>query len=103
MEKPQPMTFAAGTTYRLRLINMAPNLPANFRLGSKDKPATWRALAKDGADVPARLARSGDAFLHIASGETYDFSFSADSPGEIPLEIENVVSKAKLLTAIVVR
>jgi FtsP/CotA-like multicopper oxidase with cupredoxin domain len=103
MEKPQPMTLNAGTTYRLRLINMAPNLPANFRLGSKDKPATWRALAKDGADVPARLARSGDAFLHISSGETYDFSFSADSPGEIPLEIENVVSKAKLLTAIVVR
>jgi FtsP/CotA-like multicopper oxidase with cupredoxin domain len=103
MEKPQPMTLATGTTYRLRLINMAPNLPANFRLGSKDKPATWRALAKDGADVPPRLALSGDAFLHIASGETYDFSFRADSPGEIPLEIENAVSKAKLLSAIVVR
>ncbi|MGA1999638.1 MAG: multicopper oxidase domain-containing protein [Terriglobales bacterium] len=102
MEKPQPMTLATGTTYRLRLINMAPNLLANFRLGSKDKPATWRALAKDGADVPPRLALSGDAVLHIASGETYDFSFRADSPGEIPLEIENPLSKAKLLTAIVV-
>ncbi|MGB9106019.1 MAG: multicopper oxidase domain-containing protein, partial [Terriglobales bacterium] len=102
MEKPQPMTLATGTTYRLRLINMAPNLIANFRLGSKDKPATWRALAKDGADVPLRLARSGDAVLQIVSGETYDFSFRTDSPGEIPLEIENPLSKAKLLTAIVV-
>ena len=103
MEKPQPMTLATGATYRLRLINMAPNLLANFRLGSKDKPATWRALAKDGADVPPRLARSGDAVLNITSGETYDFSFRADSPGEIPLEIENPFSQAKLLTAIVVR
>jgi FtsP/CotA-like multicopper oxidase with cupredoxin domain len=103
MEKPQPMTLAKGTTYRLRLINMAPNLPANFRLGSKDKPATWHALAKDGADVPPHLALTGNAFLHIASGETYDFSFRADSAGEIPMEIENVVGKAKLVTAIEVR
>ena len=64
---------------------------------------TWRALAKDGADVPPRLARSGDAFLHIASGETYDFSFRADSVGEIPLEIENVVSNATLRSAVVVQ
>ena len=103
MEKPQPMTFAKGTTYRLRLINMAPNLIASFRLGSKDKPATWHALAKDGADVPERLARSGNAVLSIMSGETYDFSFRADSPGEIPLEVENPLSQAKLLSAIVVR
>ncbi len=103
MEKPQPTTLATGTTYRLRLINMAPNLPANFRLGTKEKPETWRALAKDGADLPARLARSGDAVLHIASGETYDFEFHADAPGEVPLEIQNAVSQAKLSTKLVVR
>jgi FtsP/CotA-like multicopper oxidase with cupredoxin domain len=103
MEKPNPIMLARGQTYRLRLINMAPNLPATFRLGSKEKPATWRALAKDGADLPARLAQSSDAVLHIASGETYDFEFRADSTGEIPLELENMVGKAKLVSAIVVR
>jgi FtsP/CotA-like multicopper oxidase with cupredoxin domain len=103
MEKPQPLALTRGVSYRLRLINMAPNLPANFRLGAKDKPATWTPLAKDGAIVPARLAKSGDATLHIASGETYDFTFRSDASGEIPLEVENAVTKAKLMTAIVVR
>ena len=102
VERPQPMTLARGATYRLRLINMAANLPANFRLGTAEKAATWRALAKDGADVPARLAKPGDAVLHIASGETYDFEFRSDAAGEIPLEIQNQVSKAKLITKLVV-
>jgi len=103
MEQPQAITLARGATYRLRLINMAPNLPANFRLGTQEHPATWRALAKDGAEVPARLAKPGDAVLHIASGETYDFEFRAEAPGEIPLEIQNPVSQAKLVSRIVVR
>lgn len=102
MEKPAPMTLARGVNYRLRLINMAANLPANFRLGTAEKAATWRALAKDGADVPERLAKPGDAVLHIASGETYDFEFRADAAEEIPLEIQNPVSQAKLSTKIVV-
>ncbi len=103
VETPEPITLAQGASYRLRLINMAPNLPANFRLGSQEHPATWRAIAKDGATVPARLAGESNAVLHIASGETYDFEFRAESPGEVPLEIVNVVSHAKLVSKIVVR
>lgn len=103
VETPEPLALAPGTTYRLRLINMAPNLPANFRLGSEQHPATWRAIAKDGATVPARLAVESNAVLHIASGETYDFEFRAESPGEVPLEIVNVASDAKLVSKIVVR
>jgi len=103
MEDPPSLTLARGGTYRLRVINMAPNLTANFILGSNEHPATWRALAKDGADVPARLAKPGDAVLHIASGEAYDFEFRPEQTGEIPLEIQNLVSKAKLVSRIVVR
>jgi FtsP/CotA-like multicopper oxidase with cupredoxin domain len=103
MEKPSPLTLARGVTYRLRLINMAPNLLANLRLGTKEHPETWRALAKDGATVPARLAKPGDAKLHIVSGETYDFEFRSEQPGEIPLEIRNPVGGATLVSQIVVR
>ena len=95
-EKPGPMALEQGTKYRLRLINMAPNLSANFQLGSKERPVKWLAVAKDGATVPARLAKSGDAFLHIASGETYDFEFQPDTPGEIPLQVKNLVGGATL-------
>jgi FtsP/CotA-like multicopper oxidase with cupredoxin domain len=103
MEKPSPLTLAHGVTYRLRLINMAPNLLANLRLGTKEHPETWRALAKDGAAVPARLAKPSESVLHIVSGETYDFEFRADKPGEIPLEIQNPVGNATLVSQIVVR
>jgi FtsP/CotA-like multicopper oxidase with cupredoxin domain len=102
-EEPRPMVFKRGARYRLRVINMAPNLPANVQLGSKEHPATWRAVAKDGAKVPSRLAKPGDAVLHIASGETYDFEFQPDAPGEIPLQIENDVNKSKLVGKIVVQ
>ena len=102
-EAPNPMLFNRGASYRLRLINMAPNLAANVQLGSKEHPATWRAVAKDGANVPSRLAKPGDALLHIASGETYDFEFQPDTPGEIPWQIENDDTKSKLVGKIVVQ
>lgn len=102
-EKISPMVLSRGARYRLRLINMAPNLPANVQLGSREHPATWLAVAKDGAKVPARLAKPGDAVLNIASGETYDFEFQPDKPGEIPLQIENIVNLSKLVGKIVVQ
>jgi len=102
-EQPNPMVFNRGVKYRLRLINMGADLAANFLLGSKEQPATWSAVAKDGATLPTRLAKSGDASFHIASGETYDFEFKSDTAGEIPLQVENAVNKAKVLGKIVVR
>ena len=104
VEELGPMMFSRGVKYRLRVINMAPNLPANVQLGSKEHPATWRAVAKDGANVPSRLAKPGDAVLHIASGETYDFEFQPDAPGEIPFQVENYFNnKSKLVGKIVVQ
>ena len=102
-EELSPMVFSRGARYRLRVINMAPNLGANVQLGSKERPASWRAVAKDGATVPSRLAQPGDAVLHIASGETYDFEFQPDAPGEIPLQVENNFNKSKLVGNIVVQ
>lgn len=98
-----PLLLDHGVRYRLRLINMAPDLVADFQLGTKDHLATWRALAKDGATVPPRLAKSSDAVLHIASGETYDFEFQSNAPGEIPLQIENPLTETKLVGKIVVQ
>ncbi|HKM45943.1 MAG TPA: multicopper oxidase domain-containing protein [Terriglobales bacterium] len=103
-EELSPMVLSRGVKYRLRVINMAPNLAADLRLGGKDHPATWHAVAKDGANVPPRLAKSGDAVLHIASGEVYDFEFQPDAPGEIAFQIENYFnSKSKLVSTIVVQ
>lgn len=66
---PGPLVFKRGVSYRLRLINIAANLAADFQLGPKDHPATWRAIAKDGAVLPPRLAKSSDAVLHCVGGD----------------------------------
>ena len=98
-----PMLFQHGVKYRLRVINMAPNLRADLLLGSREHPATWRAVAKDGADLPARLATRQDALLHISSGEAYDFEFQPEDSGEIPWQIENALADWKLTGKIVVQ
>ncbi|HVI08851.1 MAG TPA: multicopper oxidase domain-containing protein [Candidatus Binatia bacterium] len=102
-EQPDPMLLKHGEKYRLRLINIAPDLAADFRLGSKEHPATWRALAKDGATVPLRLAKAGDATLHFDSGEVYDFEFQSDAAAEIPMELKNTFGEAKIVSKLVVQ
>ena len=103
LEQPGPMVLHRGTSYRMRFINMAPNLAADLQLGTPESVAQWRQVAKDGTTVPSRLAKPCDAKLHIASGETYDFEFQPDKPGEISLQIENVLNKATLLEKIIVQ
>jgi manganese oxidase len=102
-EAPDPILLKRGVKYRLRLINMGANLPADFQLGTKERLATWHAIAKDGATLPPRLATTRDAFVHIASGEVYDFEFQSDTPGEIPLQLENLVNSAKLMAKIIIQ
>jgi FtsP/CotA-like multicopper oxidase with cupredoxin domain len=97
-----PIMLRHGVKYRLRVVNMAPNLGANFLIGSTERPATWLAIAKDGATLPTRLAKTQDAALHIASGEAYDFEFQPAVAGEIPLQIENNLTGVKVMGKIVV-
>jgi FtsP/CotA-like multicopper oxidase with cupredoxin domain len=92
-----PMAFNRDAKYRLRVVNMAPNLGANVQFGSQEHPVTWRAVAKDGATLPSRLAKSQDAILHIVSGEAYDFEFQPNTSGEIPWQIENNLTKGMLV------
>jgi FtsP/CotA-like multicopper oxidase with cupredoxin domain len=101
-EEFSPMRFHHGEKYRLRVINIAPNLGANVLLGSAAHPATWRAIAKDGANLPPRLVKVQDASLHIVSGEVYDFEFRPEVAGEMPFQIENNLSKTKGVGKIVV-
>ena len=102
-EEFRPMVFRRGVKYRLRLVNIAPNLEVNVQLGAADHLAKWRAIAKDGADLPSRLATEQDATLHIVPGEVYDFEFQPDTAGEMPFQVENNLSKAKVVGKFVVQ
>jgi manganese oxidase len=75
---PQPPTMVLldGKTFRFRLINMTPgDSPITATLTMDGQPVKWRAIAKDGADLPAKQATERDAVQPFSVGETYDFEF----------------------------
>lgn len=85
---PQPpvMVLLTGKTYRLRFVNITPedNLVTTSLLAD-GQPVKWRALAKDGAELPPQQATVRDSSQGISVGETYDFEFSPQAPGSYVL------------------
>jgi FtsP/CotA-like multicopper oxidase with cupredoxin domain len=70
---PPPLEVTAGVSQRFRLVNIGPAGRFLFSIYRDSSPATWRHLAKDGADLPPRQARSSAAGQVVQVGETYDF------------------------------
>ena len=91
---PQPsmMVLLTGQKYRFRLINMTPNdgrLMAT--LTTEGRPAKWRAIAKDGANLPSQQAIVSDAVQQVSVGETYDYEFVPSAPGTYELRFTSVL------------
>jgi FtsP/CotA-like multicopper oxidase with cupredoxin domain len=89
-ESPPPIDLVGGTTYRLRLININTDWRVLFTLLSPDGLATWRPVAKDGADLPPEQAMPCPAWLLTGPGETADFEFTPEKAGELRLQIATV-------------
>ncbi|HEX5005420.1 MAG TPA: multicopper oxidase domain-containing protein, partial [Gemmatimonadales bacterium] len=79
--------WAAGEPQRLRLINIMPYGRYSWRLFRGDSLASWRAAARDGADLPSSQQLVGPARTIIDVGETADFELSAAPAGRYRLEI----------------
>jgi hypothetical protein len=62
---------------------------------------SWRAVAKDGADLPPERATTRRSTQQLGNGETYDFEFTPSAPGELKLEI--VTGAGGLLTTLPIR
>jgi FtsP/CotA-like multicopper oxidase with cupredoxin domain len=78
-----------GKCYRLRLINIhtfRPSMIASL-LDASGAPVSWRAIAKDGADLPAERATVRPAVRQLGNGETYDFEFTPAAAGDMRLEV----------------
>lgn len=77
----------ARTTYRLRMINIAPGGTMLFSLFAGEHPVSWLPVAKDGADLPPsqRIARPASQLIGV--GETYDFELTPAEPGTLRLEV----------------
>jgi FtsP/CotA-like multicopper oxidase with cupredoxin domain len=70
-----PATYAANVAHRLRFVNIGVAAPIQVRLTRDTTLVPWRALAKDGYDLPRAQAVSRPAELGLDVGETADFEF----------------------------
>lgn len=86
-ETPPPLGLRAGVPYRLRLINISPFESHVVQLASGNTIQTWRALAKDGAELPPAQALTKRASVVVAPGETYDFEVKVAAGDSSELKI----------------
>ncbi len=77
---PQPLERNREGVQRLRLINISTENGAIVTLSDGEALMNWRALAKDGFDLPIGQRRTAPASVHIFPGETYDFEFASAAP-----------------------
>lgn len=83
---PAPITLDVGRTYRFRLINITPNAREEVSLRADSVVQQWRAIAKDGAELPPHQATVRPALVVMGAGETNDFEVTPGVSGELVLE-----------------
>jgi manganese oxidase len=85
---PTAREMRIGEHYRLRFISLHVSRPSmRMRLLSDSALVSWRALAKDGRDLPADQAVSGPSEIQMGNGETYDFEFVPAAAGELRIDV----------------
>jgi manganese oxidase len=88
---PPTREMRVGDRYRFRLINVHVSRPS-MRIGliRDGAPLTWRALAKDGMDLPLDQATEQPSRQQVGNGETFDFEFAPTVRGDHLIEVTSV-------------
>jgi hypothetical protein len=85
---PAPKELEVGKTYRLRIADIAVfRQVLSVRLVRDSALLSWRPIAKDGFTLPPAQAMVRPSVVNLPSGETADFEFTPDRPGELALEV----------------
>jgi manganese oxidase len=111
---PDTLVFRTGVPVRLRFTSLAAFNPnATFWLTARpdssygNRPDSlvvqWRPVAKDGADLPESARALRRAQQVVSMGETYDFEYTATSPGPMRIEIRAAGPNGVLLARVPVR
>jgi FtsP/CotA-like multicopper oxidase with cupredoxin domain len=87
---PEPLLLKAGTAHRIRVVSIHPDWRVVLSLRNDTTIARWRAVAKDGADLPPAQATTRPANLVMGPGETADFEWTPRTPGRWRLEVRTV-------------
>jgi FtsP/CotA-like multicopper oxidase with cupredoxin domain len=85
---PAPKELEVGRAYRLRVADIAVfRQLLRVRLVRDSALLAWRPVAKDGFTLPPAQATVRPSVVNLPSGETADFEFTPDRPGELALEV----------------
>src|SRR6266850_2737793 len=85
---PAPLDVQVGVPHRLRIINITIGRPSiRVELRRDTTLLSWRALAKDGGELPAVRQLARPARQVISIGETYDFELTPAAAGEYRVEV----------------
>jgi FtsP/CotA-like multicopper oxidase with cupredoxin domain len=83
---PVPLVMKAGTSYRLRLINITTARPGMYvELRRDSSVISWRALARDGAELPEHRKMMRRGVQPLTIGQTMDFEITPREPGDLRL------------------
>ena len=86
--RPAARELQVGTPYRFRVINIHTFRP-NMRIEVRQDTMllNWRAVAKDGFDLPPARATVRPAIQQVSNGETYDFEYTPQTRGDVTVRI----------------
>jgi len=88
---PDTVRMKVGETYRIRLIEIMPDWTIIVRMMRGDSVVHWKALAKDGAELPPRTQVMRRAELMTGPGQTMDFEYRPTTPGLLNLRVRHRV------------
>jgi hypothetical protein len=101
---PAPIDMRTGVRYRLRILNLHTFRPSmRFELRQDSTLLSWRAVAKDGADLPPSFATKRPATQQLGNGEIYDFEFVPAAAGDIRIDVRTAVGVLLVTVPIRVR
>jgi FtsP/CotA-like multicopper oxidase with cupredoxin domain len=87
---PKPLELRVGQPYRLRIVDIHTYRPSMItRLMRDSSLVTWRALAKDGMTLPPERSTVRPAQQQMGNGETYDFEFVPNAPGDLRFTVSS--------------
>jgi FtsP/CotA-like multicopper oxidase with cupredoxin domain len=93
----------SGVAHRFRLINISAVESHTFQLTAGGAVQRWRALAKDGAELPSHQATTRPATISLHPGETFDVEVLRDRPDSLALTVVSVPSLASRRAAAAAR
>ncbi len=88
---PPPKMLERGVTHRLRFVFIGAVNGNTLTLSDRTQPVTWRAVARDGYEMPAAQRELLPATFKGWAGQTWDFEFQADRSGSYLLTLGNPV------------